>query len=70
MGRLTRIQTFDQLIKFSEYRQFSVPDSPLFLVAKRILHAWTTFTNSRFLRNKLKQSANQTTQDSTDKITK
>ena len=30
-----RIQTFVQLIKFSSYRQFSVPNPPLLLAANR-----------------------------------
>jgi len=35
MAGKVRIQTFVQLIKFGGYRQFSVPNSPLLLAAKR-----------------------------------
>lgn len=37
MAREARIQTFVQLIKFGGYRQFSVPNPPLLLAAKRYL---------------------------------
>jgi len=33
------IQTFVQLIKFSAYRQFSVPNPPLLLAANRWVQA-------------------------------
>jgi hypothetical protein len=42
MAGEVRIQTFVQLIKFSAYRQFSVPNPPLLLAAKRCASAKIT----------------------------
>jgi len=35
MAGEVRIRTGEQLIKFSEYKQFSVPNPPLLVAAKR-----------------------------------